>query len=77
MTEFSIDQFVSYSKSKRRFFKGFRGKFLKTLPLLIKILLGEKSILCSHAERMTSDMEGSMTRCGKYYWTNQEGDRFV
>ena len=48
--EFSIDQFVSYSKAERRFFKGLRGKFLKTLPLLIKILLCEKRILCSHTD---------------------------
>ena len=48
VTEFSIDQFVSYSEAERRFFKGFRGKFLRTLPLLIKKLLCEKSILCSH-----------------------------
>ena len=50
VTEFAIDQFVSYSEAERRFFKGFRGNFLKTLPLLIKILLCEKSILCSHIE---------------------------
>ena len=48
--EFSIDQFVSYFEAERRFFKGFRSKFLKTLPLLIKILLCEKSIMCSHTE---------------------------
>ena len=48
--EFSIDQFVSYSEAERRLFKGFRGKFMKTLPLLIKILLCKKSIMCSHAE---------------------------
>ena len=48
--KFSIDQFVSYSKTEWRFFKGFQGKFLKKLPLLIKILLCEKSILCSHTE---------------------------
>ena len=39
VTEFTVDQFVSYSKADRRFFQGFRGKFLKKLPLLIKILL--------------------------------------
>ena len=48
--EFSIDQFVSYSKAEKIFFKGFWGKFLKTLPLLIKILICEKGILCSHTE---------------------------
>ena len=26
---------------------------------------------------MTSDLDGSTTRSGKYYWTNQEGDRSV
>ena len=50
VTEFSIDQFVSYSEAERRFFKGFRGKFLKTLPLLINTLLCEKGILCSHTK---------------------------
>ena len=48
--EFTIDQVVSYSEAERRFFKGFRGRFMKTLPLLIKILLCEMSILCSHTE---------------------------
>ena len=50
VTKFSIDQFVSYSEVERIFFKGFRGKSMKTLPLLIKILLCEKSILCSDTE---------------------------
>ena len=39
VTEFAVDQFVSYSEVEQRF-----------LPLLIKILLCEKIILCSHAE---------------------------
>ena len=48
--EFTVDQFVSYSEAEWRFFMGFYGKFLKTLSLLIKILLCDKSILCSHTE---------------------------
>ena len=50
MTEFAIDQFVSYYEAEQLFFKGFRGKFLRTLPLLIKKLLCEKNILCSHTD---------------------------
>ena len=52
VTELAIDQFVSYSKVEQRFFKGFQGKFLKTLSLLIKILLCEKSILSIQIERV-------------------------
>ena len=50
VTKFAIDQFVSYLEAEWRFFKGFRGKFLKIFPLLIKILSCEKIILCSHTE---------------------------
>ena len=48
VTKFSIDQFVSYSKAKRRFFKGPRGKFLHSLKFLLKMLLREPSCLCKH-----------------------------
>ena len=68
---------MSYSQEKRRFFKGFWGKFLKTLPLLIKILLSEKSIFCIHMEWMSSDQSEGTTWSGKYYRTNQEGDGSV
>ena len=50
MTEFFVDQFVSYSEAEQRFFIGFRDKFLKTLLLLIKMLLRKKGILCGHNE---------------------------
>ena len=50
VTEFVVDQFMSYSKAKRRFFKGFQGKFFKKLPLLTNILLCEKGFLCSRTE---------------------------
>ena len=50
LMEFAVDQFMSYSEVEQRFFKVFWGKLLKTFPLLIKILLCEKGILCSHTE---------------------------
>ena len=50
VTEFIVDQFVSYSEDEWRFFKVFQGDFLQTLPLLIKILLCEKCVLCSHTK---------------------------
>ena len=48
LTEFSIDQFVSYSEAERRFFKGPRGKFLCSMQLLWKMLLCEQGFLCEH-----------------------------
>ena len=50
VTEFAIDQFMFYSEAEQSFFKEFRDKFLKTLPLLIKILLCQKIIMCSHTD---------------------------
>ena len=48
MTEFSIDQFVSYFEAERRFFKDPRGKLLRSLKLLLKIILCEQGFLCEH-----------------------------
>ena len=50
VTEFAIDQFVSYSEVERRFFKGLRGKFLHSLKLWIKMILCEQGTLCNHIE---------------------------
>lgn len=43
--EFVIDTSVSYSKEKCQFFKGIRGKYLKSLKTQIKILLCEKRVM--------------------------------
>ena len=48
VTEFSIDQFVSYSEAEIWFFKRPKGKFLRSLKLLLKILLHEWGCLCEH-----------------------------
>ena len=48
VTEFSIDQFVSYSEAERRLFKGPRGKFLRSLKVLLKMILCEWGFLCEH-----------------------------
>ena len=43
--EFVVDQVKSYSEDERHFFKGPRGKFLKSLSLWIKMLLCDHGIL--------------------------------
>ena len=45
VTEFAVDTLVSYNKVKRRFFKGLRGKYLKSLNTWIKMLLCEKKVM--------------------------------
>lgn len=39
VTKFVVDTSVNYNKAKRRFFKGLRGKYVKSLNTWIKILL--------------------------------------
>ena len=45
ITEFIIDTVKAYSEVECQFFKGYRGKFLNSLNLWIKMLLCGKSIL--------------------------------
>lgn len=45
MTEFMVDTSVSYNEAERRFFKGPRGKYLKSLNTWIKMLLCEKRVM--------------------------------
>ena len=45
VTEFAVDTLKDYSKVERYFFKGYQGKYLKSLSLSIKILLCEKGKL--------------------------------
>ena len=45
ITEFAVDQRKSFSEVERYFFKGYRGKYLKSLNLSLKMLLHEKRIL--------------------------------
>lgn len=45
ITEFVIDTSVSYSEFERRFFKGLRGKYLKSSKTWIKMLLYEKKVM--------------------------------
>jgi len=45
MTEFTVDTSVSYSKEECHFFKGLRGKYLKSLNTWIKMLLCEKWVM--------------------------------
>ena len=42
VTEFVVDQRKSFSEDERYFFKGYRGKYLRSLNLSIKMLLHEK-----------------------------------
>ena len=49
VTEFAFDMLKAYSEAERYFFKGYRGKYLKTLCLSIKMLLCEKGKLRMYA----------------------------
>ena len=45
VTEFVVDQRKSFSEMERYFFKGYRGKYLTSLNLFLKMLLHEKGVL--------------------------------
>ena len=45
VTEFAVDQRKRFSASKRYFFKGYRGKYLGSLNLSLKMLLYEKGTM--------------------------------
>lgn len=45
ITEFTVDTVKTYSEAERQFFKGYRGKFLNSLNLWIKMLLCDKGVL--------------------------------
>ena len=45
MIEFVVDTLKAYSEEERYFFKGYRGKYLKSLSFCIKMLLCEKGKL--------------------------------
>ena len=45
VTEFIVDTVKAYSKVEQQFFKGYRGKFLNSLNLWIKMLLCDKGVL--------------------------------
>ena len=60
MTEFAVDTSVSYSEAERRFFKGPRGKYLKSLNTWIKMLLCKKT-------GYATTLMFRVTRSGKTY----------
>ena len=45
VTEFAIETLKAYRKAERLFFKGYRGKYLNSLNLWIKMLLCEQGVL--------------------------------
>ena len=45
ITEFVVDQRKSFSEAERYFFKGYRGKYLNSLNLSLRMLLYEKGVL--------------------------------
>ena len=45
VTEFAVDQRKRFSEAERYFFKGYRGKYLISLNLSIKMLLYEKGVM--------------------------------
>ena len=45
VTEFVVDTLVSYSEVEHCFFKGLRGKYLKSLNTWIKMILCEKRVM--------------------------------
>ena len=45
VTDFAFDQRKSFSEAEHYFFKGYRGKYLRSLNLSIKMLLYEKGTM--------------------------------
>ena len=45
VTEFAVDQTKSFSEAERYFLKRYRGKYLRSLNLSIKMLLHEKGTM--------------------------------
>ena len=45
VTEFAVDTILSYSEAERRFLKGHRGRYIKSLKTWIKMLLCEKRVM--------------------------------
>ncbi len=45
ITEFAVDNSVSYSEAERHFLRGPRGKYVKSLNTWIKMLLCEKQVM--------------------------------
>ena len=45
VTEFAVEQRKSFSEAEQYFFKGYRGKYLNSLNLSIKMLLYEKGVM--------------------------------
>ena len=45
VTEFAVNTLKAYNEVERYFFKGYRGKYLKSLSLCIKMLLCQKGKL--------------------------------
>ena len=45
VTEFAVDQTKSFSEAEQYFFKGYCGKYLKSLNLSIKMFLHEKGTM--------------------------------
>ena len=45
VTQFVVDTLKAYNEAERYFFKGYRGKYLKSLSLCIRMLLCEKGKL--------------------------------
>ena len=45
VTEFAVDQRKGFSEAEQYFFKGYHGKYLKSLNLSIKMLLHEKRVM--------------------------------
>ena len=45
VTEFAVEQRKSFSEAEWYLFKGYRGKYLKSLNLSIKMLLHEKGVM--------------------------------
>ena len=43
--EFAVDQRKSFSEAERYLFKGYHGKYLRSLNLSIKMLLHEKGVM--------------------------------
>jgi hypothetical protein len=50
ITEFAVDCTQSYSVAERDFFKGPRGRFMKSLGMWIKMLLCDKCVMTMQSD---------------------------
>lgn len=52
--EFAVEGSISFNAAERKFFWGLHGRYIKLVPLWIKMLLCEKGVMSMEDEAMYS-----------------------